>query len=355
MKKTMLIFTLAIAALGLGLAACGGDDDQAAPAPAAEPATPAEEPAAPAEAPTGEALDVRVITATPTTAGSWDPQHFKTYTAVSEEMGWNLEIAEAIPYGEADQVLARWGGEGVDIVYSTDNGFQDNMLAAAAEYPDTIWATMSDLSTTNDLANVAAYTVEWCEFGYVQGAVAASLSESGMIGGVAAIPILPATKSILGFQFSADLTSSGSTLEVTETGDFSDAVKAQEATSALIDAGADVIVAITQGGVSPQIAARTQENDKIYIGSYGDEAQFAPEATVTSVVLKFDQGYRDVAQQVLDGNFQPGIFRLGAADGFIEVLPWAAGFEDANATADAVIDMLVNGEVTIPDDCLNAS
>jgi len=165
----------------LGLAACGGGTSETSTSPATTAATEAPADtgtAAPADtgasdggtaAASIEALDVRVITQTAVNQGTWDPQNYASYKAVADEMGWNLEIAEAVPYGEAEQVLTRWGNEGVDIVFSTDNGYQDSMLAAAAQFPDTDWVTMSDMSTTNDLPNVAAYTVDWCQLGFMQG------------------------------------------------------------------------------------------------------------------------------------------------------------------------------------------
>jgi basic membrane lipoprotein Med (substrate-binding protein (PBP1-ABC) superfamily) len=252
-------------------------------------------------------------------------------------------------------VLSRWGDEGVDIVYSTDNGFQDHMLRAAEAYPNTLWVTMSDLSTTNDLPNVAAYTVDWCQVGFAQGVAAGLVSEANTIGAVGAIPILPATKTDLGLRFGAELASPGTQVVRQDSGDFIDAAKAQEVASALIDGGADVIVAITHGGTSPQIAARTQEAGKLYVGAFADETQYAPEATVTSAVLDFSQGYQTVAQQRLDDAFEPGIFRKGIADGFIKLTPFAAGYEEEQTAAQGFIDQLTAGEVTIPDDCTNAT
>src|SRR4051812_2931690 len=90
---------------------------------------------APAQAP----LKVRVITATKVSQGTWDPSQYHAYSAIGKKQGWDLQIGEAIPYGQADQVLDRWGSDKVDIVFSTDNGFETHMLDAAAKYPDTLW------------------------------------------------------------------------------------------------------------------------------------------------------------------------------------------------------------------------
>ena len=56
MRRLWLAMALLVAVLAFGAAACGGDDEAAAPAPPAEPAEPAEPPAEPAEPPaeTGE-------------------------------------------------------------------------------------------------------------------------------------------------------------------------------------------------------------------------------------------------------------------------------------------------------------
>ncbi len=56
MRRLWLVMALLVAVLAFGAAACGGDDEAAAPAPPAEPAEPAEPPAEPAEPPaeTGE-------------------------------------------------------------------------------------------------------------------------------------------------------------------------------------------------------------------------------------------------------------------------------------------------------------
>ena len=292
-------------------------------------------------------LKVRVITCCPVTQGTWDPSHFKAYNAAAKQLGWNLQIAQTVPYGQADQVLGRWGGEGVDIVFSTDNGFQDHMLLAAKKYPKTLWVTMSDMSTTNGLKNVGAYTVDWCQLGYAQGVAAALVSKSHKIGIVGAIPILPAKKTLAGMQVGAELAVPGTKIVPQYSGDFIDAQKAQEVASALIDGGADVIIPVTQGSVSPQIAARVQDRGKWYLGSYGDETRFAPKATVTNAVVKFELGYRTVAQQRAAGTFAPGIHRGTIANGFIKLTPYRLGFAKLQAKTDALIKKAASGKVNL--------
>lgn len=296
-----------------------------------------------------ERLRVRVVTVTPTTAGTWDPSHFRSYSAVAKRMNWNLQIAQALAYGKADQVFDRWGAEGVDIVFSTDNGFQNHMLTAAKKYPDTLWVTMSDLSTTRGLKNVGAYSVDWCQAGFAQGVVAGLLSKTHRIGAVGAIPILPAQRTLKGLQYGANLVSKGTKVDLKYSGDFIDAQKGQEAAKALMGGGADVIVAVTQGGISPQIAAAVQSAGKLYVGSYADETKFAPKATVTSAIFDFSLGYQRVAQAKLDGTFKPAIYHYGVKQGFIKLAkPFRLGHAGIQAKVDSYLTRLAAGKIKIP-------
>jgi basic membrane lipoprotein Med (substrate-binding protein (PBP1-ABC) superfamily) len=294
-------------------------------------------------------LKVRVVTVTPITAGTWDPSHYKSYSAVAKRMNWNMQIAQALPYGKADQVFDRWGAEGVDIVFSTDNGFQSHMLAAAKKYPKTLWVTMSDLSTTRGLKNVGAYSVDWCQAGFAQGVVAGLLSKTHKIGAVGAIPILPAQRTIKGLKYGANLVAKGTKVDVKYSGDFIDAQKGQEAANALMGGGDDVIVAVTQGGISPQIAAAVQSAGKLYVGSYADETKFAPKATVTSAIFDFSLGYQRVAQAKLAGTFKPGIYHYGIKEGFIKLAkPFRLGHSSIQKKVDSYLARLAAGKIKIP-------
>jgi simple sugar transport system substrate-binding protein len=295
-------------------------------------------------APAQEPLDVRVITATSTTQGTWDPSQYRAYSKIAKQRNWDFQVAEAVAYGQADQVLDRWGAEGVDIVFSTDNGFQPNMLKAAAAYPNTLWVTMSDLSTTNNLKNVAAYSVNWCEVGFLQGAAGALVSKTGTVAAVESIPILPASKTMAGMRIGAQAAKPGTKVVGQIVGDF-DPQKSAEVAGTLIEQGADVIYAVVTGSAAPAVAARAQQAGKWYVGSYGDEARFAPKSTVTSAVLLFGLGYGTVADQREDGTFKPGIIRRGIEDGYIKLTPFRLGLaKSLGPKMKAVLKQLAAGK-----------
>lgn len=349
----------AAVALGLAgaltLAACGSSSSSSssseAAGPSAEASTASSEaaPASEAASPAADAPEVRVITVTPTNVGTWDPVQRQAYDKAAAAGGWNLEMAEAVPYGDADRVLDQWGAEGVDVVFSTDNGYEQNLLAAAAKYPDTAWVMMSALSTTNDLPNVASYSFDWCQYGYLQGAIAGLVTADKKVGAVGSIDIIPLQLALAAQEAGADAVNPGTVVITKETGDFIDAQKGQAVTAGLVADGADVITAPVHGGISPQIAAQAQKDGVYYIGAFADESASAPEAVVSSVYVNFLESYTEAVDSWVNGTFNPSINILGVADGVIDSTPLTLGFEDKQPEVDAVKQQLANGEVVYPE------
>ena len=138
-----------VAALSLGLAACGSDDEPAAEpapaedtaAPADEPAAPAEEPAEPAAEPSGdEIVTVGFVAVGP--EGAWraanEANMQSTFTA---ENGFELKYAPATNLDQKSQIDAftAFVDEGVDVILlsaTEGSGWEDSLSRAQeAEIP----------------------------------------------------------------------------------------------------------------------------------------------------------------------------------------------------------------------------
>ena len=289
-----------------------------------------------APAGTAAALEVRVVTVLPVTTGTWDRQNHEAYTAAAQALGWHLEVAQAVSPDKVAGVLAGWGAQHVDIVFSTNVGFQSALLAAAERYSETLWVTLGELSTTGNLPNVASYAYDTCAFGVLQGAAAALASRTHTIGAVASIRTGIATNILAGVRYGAKLAVPATHVLVRYSGDFVSAPHAQQAAAALLAKGADVVLPVTQSLVSGRIAARVQRGHGRYVGAYADESAAAPKAVVTSVVVDFRKAYEQVGRQRASGAFKPGLFTGGVADGFVKVLPFRLGLAREAARAQAL-------------------
>lgn len=330
----------AITALLLVLlaAGCGGSDDSAASSNGGEGGSGG-------EAAFDRDPKVRVMTIAPVNVGTWDPQHHKTYSAVAEDQGWDMEIAEAVPYGEAEQVLTQWAEEGVDVIFAPDSGFGEAVVKVAPKYPDTVFAVMSALAPS-DLDNVVSYAPDYCQMGYMAGAISALSTESGKVGVVSGLPVPAVEQFFNGAEQGVEATDDSVSIELSYSGDWVDAVKKAETAAGLVSDGADVIFSFDT--VPTATDQRVEELGKQIVGIFADEKPFAPEAVITSVVINW-QGYAETVEAVMNGEFEPGTHILGFQDGMLDVL------ESGDAALDERISevqaQLEGGEVEITGDC----
>src|SRR5690606_22637410 len=82
--------------------------------------------------------------------------------------------------------IARMARSGCDIVFTTSFGFMDPTLAVAERFPDVLFEHATGYKTA---PNMSAYNSRFHEGRYIQGVIAASVSETGTAGYIASVPI----------------------------------------------------------------------------------------------------------------------------------------------------------------------
>jgi basic membrane protein A len=341
-------FVALILVLAFAYAGCGGDDAAEDPAGTAAPS---------AEGQSIEGLKVGYMTATPINAGSWDPTLWAAVTPVAKKYGWDVDLAETVPAAQAQQVLERFAANGSDLVFVTSQDYEKTMLEVAAEHPDTKFLMMTDISTTNDLPNVAAYAIDWHEFGFLGGAAAASVSESGKIGLIGGQPITPCLKAFGSAEAGAQQVNPSATTQVQYINDWVDAAKAGQTAAAVLNSGADVTFSIA-GGTVPGIMRTVAKSGDYAIGSYTDESQYAKESVPTSVVIDWNAGALQTLVESLEAeSFAAGITTLTVENGGLNVLPFqnVPEAEEKTSRMEALLADIKSGKVTVPETPLEAS
>src|SRR3989304_2346518 len=203
-KKSKWIGLLIL--LALLVSACGG-------------ATPAPQTAAPTEA--------RVVTETPAPAGpfrvavvmpsaindlAFSQSMYDALSAIQGEMGaGNFEFAYSegmFVVDEAAAALRDYASQGYNLVIAHGSQYGSSLLEIAPDFPETsfAWGTTVDTFTDQGINNVYAYEARSEQGGYVNGVIAASLSESGVIGVVGPIETGDAKLYVDGFREGAKAT-----------------------------------------------------------------------------------------------------------------------------------------------------
>ena len=343
MKKSLLL--VLVLTLALILSACGG-------APAEEPAAPAEEPAAEEMA---EPFKVAIIMPSSITDLAFSQSMFDALLAVQAEMGG--ESAFEIVYSEgmfvvddAAAAIRDYASEGYDLVIAHGSQYGSSLQEIAPDFPETSFAWGTTLNTFADegITNVFAYEANSQEGGYVNGVIAASLTEAGVIGVVGPIEAGDAALYVKGFQAGVAATNPDVTVNVNWIGSFSDVALASEAASTHVSAGADVLTGTAQMVVGAIGVA--EENGALWFGTQASQTSLAPDIVVANQVYDWSVVLDEMLALIKAGTYGGEAYTITLANGGL-VMDYNSGYalpDDVKAAADAAVQGIIDGSIEIP-------
>ena len=236
----------------------------------------------------------------PTDDNGWTEAHDAARQMLDDEYDWLTTIAvESVPEADAEPFIDQLIQQGANVIFTTSFGFMDATIAAAARYPDVVFAHATGFMRA---PNVATYTAEFYQVYYLNGLMAGALTESGEVGYVGAFPIPEVKRHISAFTMGVREVNPEATVNVRWLNSWYNPAAATEATQALIADGSDVF-AFTED--SPTVIQVAAEQDLPSFAHYSPMLSFAPEYVVSGQLVHWDVIYRDILTKVHDGTYTP--------------------------------------------------
>jgi basic membrane lipoprotein Med (substrate-binding protein (PBP1-ABC) superfamily) len=288
-----------------------------------------------------------------TDVGKVDDRTFNQYTyegmqAAAECFGFETSYIETVSEADYAKNIATTMEGGPDVVITSGFLLATDTAAAAAANPDTDFIGVDQFVAGADGApsypdNMIGILFNEDEGGYLAGVLAASLSESGVIGVVGGREdVPPVVKLVNGYEVGAKSVNPDIQVLHTYNESFTAPDKGASDAQQFIGEGADVIFgAGGQTGSGGVLAATEQgiwgigvDQDEYFSTFDGGSAPGA-DKLASSAVKRVDLGVFLKIVDALKGDFAGGIFGLTAANGGITYAP----FHDADipqAVADAV-------------------
>ena len=292
----------ALLALVLLAAACGGDSESAEeappppPPPADAPATGDEPPPPPPPDEPAGPLRVAIVAPSASNDLAFTQSIVEGVAALGETRELVVEVTDGTFIVEDAAVAIReYAEDGFDLVIAHGSQYGGSLQEIAPDFPDVsfAWGTAAD---TFGLSNVFAYTAASDEGGYVLGAMAAALTESGVLGVVGPIEVGDAKLFVDGFVAGAGAQDSGVAVNVVYTESFSDVAKAAETAEAHVSQGADVMTGSAQMVVGAVGVA--QREGVAWFGTQADQTSLAPEVVVASQVYEWEVVLTQIAAAI---------------------------------------------------------
>ena len=334
-----------LAVFALVAAACG-DDDESAPA---EPAAPAEAPAEPAEEPMEEApaepaeeepmeevepaeeaapsdgtgYSVAFVFDLFIEDGGWNTTHYRGVQKVQEAFpGLEVQVIEEISPGPAaTNAFEDLASAGVDMIVGTTY-FMPDVMPVAEQYPDTIFLTWAGWQTADNVGHFDGATEDGR---YLDGLIAGSVTQSGIIGYPAGYPIEEVNRALNAFTIGVREVNPDAVVQVVYINSWYDPPVEQQAAEALANGGADVLAHELN---SPAVASVAEDRGLNIIGYSSDRSEVAPNAWLSSFTFEWGPYYIDQVQQMIDGTWEPALTYGGLQAGMIGNSPYGQDVTD---------------------------
>lgn len=327
-KRPFLILLMLLAAVALVAAACGSDDDDDGGTATDDGTTTTAEEAADttaattAEDTTDEGADdeeeagpLRIAIVAP--SASNDLAFTQSIVDAVNTIGETRDIEVDITDGtfvveDAATAIRGYADDGFDLVIAHGSQYGASLSEIAPDFPDTsfAWGTTTD---TFGLDNVFAYTTRSDQGGYVNGVMAAALSESGVIGVVGPIEVGDAKLYVDGFVAGAAAQDAAVEVNVNYIESFSDVALAAEAAEAHVTNGADVLTGTAQMVVGATGVA--SENGVAWFGTQANQTALGEDIVVASQVYHWEVILEEIIASIEGGTMGGQTFSLDLANG----------------------------------------
>ena len=282
----------------------------------------------------GEGLKVALLLSGAANDQGWNQTAYEGTQKACEKYGYELAYTENLEVADISAAFADYASAGYDVVIGHGYEFGDPALEVAETYPDT---------------NVASYVMACEQTAYVEGIIAASMTQSDKLGAIGPIPGDSLVKIINGYEDGAKSVNPDIEVQTAWTNSFVDTQLAQEAAKAMIDNGVDVIKHCANACGNGAMSAAVDAGIWCQGDSY-DQSSLAPDNILDSALYNLDVVLDTALGSVADGSFEGDVYNLGMADGAVEVLLSDNVPDEVKATAQDAIDKIISGELEVERD-----
>ncbi|HBS99982.1 BMP family ABC transporter substrate-binding protein [Salipiger marinus] len=289
----------------------------------------------------GDTPKVAFVYVGPVNDGGWSQHHHEAAMKMKEHFGDAIEVIEqeSVPEGaDAERVLTQMALSGADLIFTTSFGYMDPTINVAAKFPDVKFEHATGYKTA---PNVSVYSARFYEGRAVTGYLAGAMTKTNKIGYIGSFPIPEVIRGINSTFIHARKANPDVELSVVWISTWFDPAKEADATQALLDQGADVVLAHTD---STAPLAVLQKAGAYGFGQAADMYEYAPEPRLSSIIDEWSPYYIERVQALIDGTWESTSTWAGIGDGMVGIGEFTGPIpEEALAAATKMKDDIASG------------
>lgn len=277
----------------------------------------------------------------PVNDGGWSQHHHEAAMKMKEHFGDAVEVIEqeSVPEGaDAERVLTQMALSGADLIFTTSFGYMDPTVNVAAKFPD---VKFEHATGYKQAPNVSVYSARFYEGRAITGYLAGAMTKTNKIGYIASFPIPEVIRGINSSYIHAKQANPDVEIAVVWISSWFDPAKEADATQALLDQGADVVLAHTD---STAPLAVLEKAGAYGFGQAADMADYKPTPRISSIIDEWAPYYIERVQAVIDGTWESVNTWDGIGAGMVGIGEFTGPIpEDVLATVTKMKDDIASG------------
>ncbi len=277
----------------------------------------------------------------------WSQGIYDGLTTVQSQLGGEGNMAITFTEGMFDvtaaaEALRDYAEDGNNLVIAHGTQYTSTLFDLAPEYPDTLFAYGT---STNSDAGIFAYEPFAEQGGYVNGVVAALLTETGTVGIVGPIPAGDALSYNSGFYQGVKATNPDIDVLVSYTGSFGDTAGAAEAAQTQLAAGADILTGSAQQSVGAIEAVAGA--GATWLGATVNSSETWPDTVAAAQVYNWSSMVSRLVESSLSGAYGGEAFTLTLDNGGLVYEIYSDLPEDVVAAAMEAAAAIEAGDIVV--------
>lgn len=286
----------------------------------------------------------------------WGAFGYNAAQAIQGKYSYIVDLKENVPIPKIEETLRDYAKAGYDLIISHGFEWGKPAVKVGKDYPEAKFVIFTGLVNSTNVASIYPMQQEGT---YVLGALAATMSKTGVIGFVGGERYPNLINIYEGYRQGAQ--DVNPTVKVLDTylDDWDNATKGKKAAISQIDRGADFLLHVADTSGHGVIEAAKERGIHAF-GAISDQNKLAPDTVLTSFVLDAEKAFDQVIELVKIGNFSGQIFKPGLesekgapGDGIVYIAPFHSLEHTVPQNVKLWLEQLkediINGKIKVPE------
>jgi basic membrane protein A len=254
------------------------------------------------------------------TVGTYEITHYTAFQKMVQKYGFEGTPVEKVDYSKAPELMRTLAAQGAAMIIVNSGGFAAALDEVAPEFPKTWFVGTSDIRPPDRHKNVAGFSPDWNEIGYLVGTGAGLATKTNKVGVISGVPIMSVNRVIGSLIHAAKTVNANVKVEVRYTQSWVDNARSKEAAQALIAEGVDILVPYNGSADAGVLEAVKEKNVKM-VANYADGYHLGPKHVFTSGVVHADRMYDILGDLFSTSRLEPKIYVMDIAKGIVDFGP----------------------------------